>query len=112
MASPLVRIVVPALLCLAAFAAGAASGGAQQAPQVQESFRFADVTLSDGGDTFQGAQIHVRVKEAGGGYTRADYFDGEGRRLGFYEAFEVVARDGAALRAWAVRNFGDRTATR
>ncbi|MFN2433317.1 MAG: hypothetical protein ABR599_10995 [Gemmatimonadota bacterium] len=76
----------------------------------QERFTFSGVGLEDAGSSFAEAEIQVRVKDgAGGGYTRADYFDDQGRRLGFYEAFEVVSRDEAALRAWAVRNFPDRT---
>jgi hypothetical protein len=77
-----------------------------------QTFTFQGVTLQDGGEAIQDASIQVRVKEAGRGYTRADYFDASGRRLGFYEAFEVVAREEDALRAWAARNFGDRTGGR
>jgi hypothetical protein len=91
----------PALL------AQAGRGGAST--RAAETFHFVDVTLSDGGGTYEHAEIYVRVKSTGGGYTRADYMDRNGRRLGFYEAFEVVSTEEAALRAWAIRNFSDRT---
>lgn len=94
---------------------GALAGAFPFALQAQRSgagdaVRFNDVTLADGGATYEHASIFVRVKEsAAGGYTRADYVDQSGRRLGFYEAFEVVSRDEPALRTWALRNFSNRT---
>jgi hypothetical protein len=101
----LLTLLLPAaLLAAAALATSAPAAGAQ------ETFRFADVTLTDGADSYENAQIQVRVKDsAGGGYTRADYFDARGRRLGFVEVFEVVSREEAALQAWAIANFRDRT---
>jgi ABC-type sugar transport system substrate-binding protein len=101
----------PKTLVLAAvLTAAAALALAAPAAAAQETFRFGGATLSDGSGTYENAQIQVRVKDsAGGGYTRADYFDAKGKRLGFYEAFEVVSRDEAALRDWAIANFRDRT---
>jgi hypothetical protein len=87
----------------------AAAGAAIHSFLAQEVYRFRDVTLTDGEQTFGGAEIVVRVRTAGGGYTRADYFDSDGRGLGFYEAFEKISSDEAALRAWAISNFSDRT---
>jgi hypothetical protein len=77
----------------------------------QQSLHFTDVKLMDGSAIYDKAEVHVRIRESRGGYTRADYFDPKGRRLGFYEAFEVVSRDEPALRDWAVRNFPDRTSS-
>lgn len=77
-----------------------------------ETFHFTDVTLTDGSAVYQHAQVTVRVRSsAGGGYTRADYLDQSGHKLGFYETFEVVSNDEAALRAWAVRHFPERTSS-
>jgi hypothetical protein len=87
----------------------AAAGAAIHSILAQEVYHFRDVTLTDGEQTFDGVEIVVRVRAAGGGYTRADYFDRDGRRLGFYEAFEKISSDEAALRAWAISNFPDRT---
>jgi hypothetical protein len=100
-----VRTVVPAAVLLAA----AALVLAAPAADAQETFRSTGVTLTDGSDSYENAQVQVRIKDAGGGYTRADYFDAAGKRLGFVEVFEVVSRDEAALRAWAIANFRDRT---
>ncbi len=75
----------------------------------RDAFHFTDVKLTDGDHVYERAEIHVWVKESGGGYTRADYVDERGARLGFYEAFKVVSRSEPELRAWAIRNFPDRT---
>jgi hypothetical protein len=92
-------------------AGGKPSAAAPEAPAGprRDSFSFTDVRLTDGDHVYEGAEIHVWVKESGGGYTRADYLDERGRRLGFYEAFQVVSRSELALKAWAIRNFPDRT---
>jgi hypothetical protein len=82
---------------------GSASGARRDA------FHFTDVKLTDGDHVYERAEIHVWVKESGGGYTRADYVDERGGRLGFYEAFKVVSRSEPELRGWAIRNFPDRT---
>ncbi len=82
---------------------------AAQPAAIRDTFHFTGVTLTDGDEVFERAEIYVRVKETSGGYTRADYLDERGRRLGFYEAFEVVSTDESALRVWAIRNFPDRT---
>jgi opacity protein-like surface antigen len=97
-------------LVLAAVLTAAAALTLAAPAAAQETFRFGGASLSDGSGTYENAQIQVRVKDsAGGGYTRADYFDAKGMRLGFYEVFEVVSRDEAALRGWAIANFRDRT---
>ncbi|MBA2563922.1 MAG: hypothetical protein H0V09_00690 [Gemmatimonadetes bacterium] len=102
-----VRLAITSFAIAAAFAL-ARPGRAQ----AQESYRFRDVTLSEGGSPLPHAEVQVRVKESPrGAYTRADYFDAEGRSLGFYETFQVVSREEPALRAWATRNFGERTST-
>jgi hypothetical protein len=75
----------------------------------RDAFHFTDAKLTDGDHVYERAEIHVWVKESGGGYTRADYVDERGGRLGFYEAFKVVSRSEPELRAWAIRNFPDRT---
>ena len=99
--NPLARRIPLIVVTLLAALAAPSSG------QTRETFTFEGVTLKDGSSSEADASIQVRVKESpGGGYTRADYFDARGRRLGF---FEVVARDESALRAWAVTNFPDRT---
>jgi hypothetical protein len=101
------------VLSLALFASlleSAPVAPAARLSRAADTFHFTGVTLTDGAAVYEGAEIYVRVKDsAGGGYTRADYLDRDGRRLGFYEAFEVVSRDEAVLREWAVGNFPDRT---
>jgi hypothetical protein len=109
----LVTLTAPAPPLLAQ--AGRDTGAVRpQAPEAaparaRDSFHFTGVTLTDGDHVYSNAEVHVWVKESGGGYTRADYLDENGRRLGFYEDFRVVARGEPELRAWAVRNFPDRT---
>ncbi|HEY7461814.1 MAG TPA: hypothetical protein VIC59_08065 [Gemmatimonadota bacterium] len=109
----LIALLAPApqLLAQAGRDSGAVRSQAPGAPsaQTRDSFHFTGVTLTDGDHVYANAEVHVWVKESGGGYTRADYVDENGRRLGFYEAFRVVARGEPELKAWAVRNFPDRT---
>lgn len=109
----LVTLMAPAprLLAQVGGDTGAVRAQAPEAPptRARDSFHFTGVTLTDGDHVYANAEVHVWVKESGGGYTRADYLDEGGRRLGFYEVFRVVARGEPELKAWAVRNFPDRT---
>jgi hypothetical protein len=103
-------LVALAVLAGSAYAQGGEPGrpGDAKAPG-RDAFHIADVTLTDGDQAYPHAEVYVRVRPSGGGYTRADYMDQNGRRLGFYEAFRVISQDQSELRAWAVRNFPDRT---
>jgi hypothetical protein len=102
--------ILLAILPAAARAQGEQGGAPPSAPRdARGTFHFTEVTLTDGDQAYDRAEIYVRVRPSGGGYTRADYLDQSGRRLGFYEAFRVVSQDESQLRAWAIRNFPDRT---
>lgn len=116
----LVRLVTSSALALlvaepgAVLAIGQGPGsrlgkGPGFAGRAAQTFHFTDVTLTDGDQVYEHADIHVRVESSGAGYTRADYLDQRGRRLGFYEAFEVISREERELLRWAVRNFRERT---
>ena len=105
--SNLKRLVLP-LVAASASVLVALAVHANPCP-AQQARHFSGVTLEDGSGVYEKAEVHVRIRDSGGGYSRADYFDANGRRLGFYEAFEVISGDDAGLREWAVRNFHDRT---